>query len=82
MNSSRLPLVFLSNVRPLQAKIDDLQTVVQQNNVDVVAITETWLNSKMNDDLVSLSGYSIVRNDRDHGRRGGGVCSSVASLTI
>ena len=60
-------------------KVDDLQTVVQQNNVDVIAITEIWLNSKMNDDLVSLSGYSIVRSDRVDGRRGGGVCAFIKS---
>ena len=33
----------------------------------------------MNDGLVSLSGYSIVRNDRDDGRRGGRVCAFIKS---
>ena len=35
------PNFFHSNLRFLNAKIGDLRTVIQQNDVDVVAITET-----------------------------------------
>ena len=59
--------------------IDDLQTVTQQNNVDVIAITETWLNSRITDGPISLPGYSIVRNDRENGKRGGGVRAFIKS---
>ena len=76
---SCLPTFFHSNVRSLNAKIDDLQTVTQQNNVDVIAITETWLNSRITDGPISLPGYSIVRNDRENGKRGGGVCAFIKS---
>jgi hypothetical protein len=76
---SCLPTFFHSNVRSLNAKIDDLQIVTQQNNADVIAITETWLNSRITDGAVSLPGYSIVRNDRENGKRGGGVCAFIKS---
>ena len=56
-----------------------MQIVTQQNNADVIAITETWLNSRITDGAVSLPGYSIVRNDRENGKRGGGVCAFIKS---
>ena len=76
---NRLPTFFHSNIRSLNAKIDDLQTVTQQNNVDVIAITETWLNSRITDGPISFLGYSIVRNDRENGKRGRGVCAFIKS---
>ncbi len=56
-----------------------MQIVTQQNNADVIAITETWLNSRITDGAVSLPGYSIVRNDRENGKRGGEVCAFIKS---
>ena len=37
-----------------------------------MAVTETWLNDDIEDNLVSISGYNIFRRDRPY-RRGGGV---------
>ncbi len=76
---SCLPTFFHSNVRSLNAKIDDLRIVTQQNNAAVIAITETWLNSRITDGAVSLPGYSIVRNDRENGKRGEGVSAFIKS---
>ena len=56
--------------RSLNAKIDELQVVAQQNHVDVIAVTETWLNPEIPDGPVSLTDFSIVRNDRASGKRG------------
>ena len=53
--------------------------VAQQNHVDVIAITETWLNPEIPDGPVSLTDFSIVRNDRASGKRGGGVCAFIKS---
>lgn len=36
------PSLFLSNVTSLTNKLDELITTVQELNVDVTAITETW----------------------------------------
>ena len=49
--------------------------VAQQNHVDVIAITETWLNPEIPDGPVSLTDFSIVRKDRASGKRGEGVCA-------
>ena len=39
----------------------------------VLAVTESWLNSDIEDGLVSINGYYIFRKDRPS-RRGGGIC--------
>ena len=51
----------------------------RQNHVDVIAITETWLNPEIPDGPVSLTDYSMVRKDRASGKRGGGVCAFIKS---
>ena len=38
--------------------------VAQQNHVDVIAITETWLNPEIPDGPVFLTDFSIVRKHR------------------
>ena len=35
---------------------------------------ETWLHEGINDNLISVSGYKILRRDRKH-KRGGGLCT-------
>lgn len=37
----------------------------------ILGLSETWLNNYHTDEAISISGYKIVRNDRDS--RGGGV---------
>ena len=78
-NVSCLPTFLLSNVRFLNAKIDELQVVAQQNHVDVIAITETWLNPEIPDGPVFLTDFSIVRKDRASGKRGEGICAFIKS---
>ena len=68
-----LPSFSLINARSLFLKLDELTALLVTNPVDIVAVTETWLHKDINDNLVSINGYSIHRNDRVSGR-GGGVC--------
>ena len=42
-------------------------------NVDLICITETWLQSHIHNNIVSVPGYSIERRDRSNGQHGG-VC--------
>ena len=43
--------------------------------MDVIGITETWLNDKILDEEISIKGYMLFRKDRkdDFKTRGGGV---------
>ena len=42
-------------------------------NVDVLAVSESWLNSSTANAEVEISGYKIYRLDRKN-KKGGGVC--------
>ena len=74
-----LPSIFLSNTRALVSKIEDLEIVVNQNNVDIVCITETWLTESIPNSAVDIKDYSLVRKDRKPDKRGGGVCAYIKS---
>lgn len=45
--------------------------VIYEQNIDILAVSETWLNENIASQLVSIRGYTFLRRDR--GGRGGGV---------
>ena len=49
------------------------QDLVYSESLDVVLVTETWLNGSVQDSEVIPVGYNIFRVDRDDNRPGGGV---------
>lgn len=57
---------FTSNLR-------SFQDLVYAENLDVISVTETWLNDSVNDDEILPSDYNIIRKDRPSNKRGGGV---------
>lgn len=67
-------LVFL-NIRSLLANINVLRCDFQHSKIMAIGISESWLNSKTHDQLVSIDGFKIVRHDRQYNKRGGGLRS-------
>lgn len=65
-----VPSIVLSNVMSLTPKIDELRDSTTLKNVDLICITETWLQSHIHDNIVSVPGYSIERRDRSNGQHG------------
>nr|CAI5861859.1 unnamed protein product [Callosobruchus analis] len=61
-------IVWLENGN---GKREDIKTKLYNNNIDVLAISETWLNEKIETSYVTIDGYTFLRRDR--GSRGGGV---------
>ena len=59
------------NVNSLIAKIDEIQLLVQNEKIDILAINETKIDHKIEDRLISLEDFSLCRYDRS--RQGGGV---------
>ena len=57
----------------LAPKIDEIRYVAQHANLDCVCITESWLRSYIQDNIVALSGFNLVRKDRVDITQGG-VC--------
>ena len=63
------------NVNSLLSKIDELRDVVGHTKPAILGITESKLDSSVSDQEVNISGYSILRSDRN--RYGGGVACYV-----
>ena len=61
------------NVNSLLSKIDELIDVV--GHTKILGITESKFDSSVSDQEVNISGYSILRSDRN--RYGGGVACYV-----
>ena len=64
--------------RSLWNKKDSLCNYLENSNIDVFKISESWLHSNIPDALHHISGYTLFRNDRDPetyrtSRSGGGV---------
>ena len=59
------------NVNSLPSKIEELRNIVDRTKPVVLGITESKLDSSISDQEVKISGYSILRNDRN--RNEGGV---------
>ena len=76
-----LPGIFLSNVRSLSNKLDELQLLVWKNrdfrSSSVLCFTETWLSELIPDSVLQLAGFKLLRADRaslPSGRtKGGGI---------
>lgn len=59
------------NVRSLCTGFDLFSDTLRESCFDVIGLSETWLNPALPDNGISISGYKIVRKDREG--RGGGV---------
>ena len=67
------------NVRSLSDKIDEVRFIIFETNLDIFCISETWLKDDINDDMIHIPGYTVVRRDRNCNKRGGGVCIYIRS---
>ena len=67
-----VPSVFTANLRGgFCTKYDELYVTLQQFDVDIACLTETWLNSAILANLTDFTGYITHRLDRSDGRQGG-----------
>lgn len=56
----------------MKPKMDELSLVASIHNPEILCLTESWLSSEIDDCIIHLDNYSIVRQDRQY-RKGGGV---------
>lgn len=62
--------IMVTNVAP---KIDEVQEFIHRSKAGLVFITETWLKSSIQDSVIDISGYTILRKDRSLDNHSG-VC--------
>lgn len=75
--------VIFTNIRSLIRKREDLCSVIDSCDADLIVLTETWLSAKIcNTELFHCQKrYNIYRNDRN-GKSGGGVLLAVADTVV
>jgi exonuclease III len=61
------------NICSLYNKTDDLRIILSKENYDVFCIVESWLTTKITNDMLFFNQYRIFRIDRQN-RKGGGIC--------
>ncbi len=67
--------VYYTNSRSLGNKMDELRALVSTEKIDIIAITETWINldSKHFKTEYLIDGYNLFNTDRSSSNKGGGV---------
>ena len=59
--------VAVANVRDLlsNTKFEELEIMAEEENLDTIAVTESWSNSQIGDSELALKGYALFRKDRE-----------------
>lgn len=61
------------NIRSLLGKIDQLSEDITKSGLDILTMSETWLNALHEDKLTSIDNYKFIRLDRQTLRTNGRV---------
>ena len=63
------------NARSIVNKVDELEIYINEEDLDIVGVTETWLTEEILTSEFSFEGYTLLRKDRKDlvKTRGGGV---------
>ena len=72
------------NIQSILPKIEELRFHVDQSNIKILSINETFLDQTINDCEIGIPGFDLFRNDLS--RTGGGsllyVCESLSPCHI
>lgn len=75
-------LIYYQNVRGMRTKLHLFNENLHSYDFDIIALTETWLDSSVFDNEICSSKYYVYRQDRER-KRGGGVLIAVkCGLTV
>lgn len=65
-------LMININIRSLRSKFEQIELLLNEEEVKVLNLSESWLNADIPNNLVRIDHYKIYRQDRKLKRRGGG----------
>ena len=60
--------ILFWNCQGIRPKRKELELYIKENEFDIVALNETFLNKKL---TFKIPGYDTIRNDRSTGQKGG-----------
>ena len=46
------------NIRSMRNKVDELQLLLKKLSIDIMCVSETWLNDTITDNTVNIAGYN------------------------
>ena len=76
-----MPSILVCNPRSLNNKVDKLGIILNENQIDLAAITETWFSTEAPMGQFSIEGYNLFSQPRKD-RRAGGVALYVKDHII
>ena len=53
------------NIRSIYRKLEEVIQILSPGNIDILCLSETWLNRSVTDNMVSINGYNLIRADRN-----------------
>lgn len=72
-NTRGLKITSLNN-RSLPSKLEQLECLLQDEKIDIMSLSESWLNAKVGNNQIRIVNYKVYRWDRKVKKRGGGIC--------
>ena len=78
--------VMFANVQSIMNKMDEIRAEILIQNPDIFAVTESWTNDDIGNEVLLIKGYEIInrldRNDTDRGRGGGIIIYAKNNIDI
>ena len=53
------------NIRSINRKLEEVIRILGQSDVEILCISESWLNQSVPDHMISIAGYNLIRQDRN-----------------
>ena len=63
--------IFHQNIRGLHGKFDEVSDLLTNNRIDVLCLTELFLNKIISSTVFNIPGFTFLRKDRHRGSGGG-----------
>ena len=68
------------NAQSLIPKLDKIKLLIENEDLDILCVSETWLQPNILDALISIKNYNIFRNDNPLNSRGSEACIYVKNI--
>ena len=65
------------NSQSLLCNFNEVKLLIRSRDVDILCVSETWLNANVLDTYIDIPGFKVFRND---GGKGGGTCIYVNDI--
>ena len=61
-----------SKLRHLKPKLDQINVMLHESDIDIFGVYETFLNKTINDEIINVNGFTHERKDRE-------ACTDISS---